>query len=128
MSPFLRCETLIQPLAQLLMNQLKIPLYQRDWPGPYKWTRVVRSSERASSMKKVEVSTDVARGVHNSHQRVIQSSKSPAGFITRPVFSDLPNASRRPTICPVASRFRPHYTCHNIDDLEPTRTRIHGNS
>jgi len=24
MSPFLRCETLIQPLAQLLMNQLKI--------------------------------------------------------------------------------------------------------
>jgi hypothetical protein len=41
-------------------------------------------------MKKVEVSTDVARGVHNSHQRVNQSSKSPAGFFTRPVFLKLP--------------------------------------
>jgi len=90
MSPFLQRETHIRPLAQPADESAADSLIaQRDWPGPYQWTRVVRSSERASSMKKVDVSTDVARGVHSSHQRVIDRSNLPAGFFTRSVFLKL---------------------------------------
>jgi hypothetical protein len=39
------------------------------------------SNERASSMKKVDFSTDVAAGVHNSHQRGIKV------LIRRSIFS-----------------------------------------